>query len=92
MGGNASMTKAASRNPFPAKALSAEAGYGRTPIQMKRPCLAAESKNHSTRNLRLWLKRSWNFLSYSRSTHLSGTPSNTTAHALFKANRESQEN
>ena len=45
---------------------------------MESPRLEVGAKNHSSRNLRLLLKRSWNRLSYSRSTHLSGTPSNTT--------------
>src|SRR6516162_2406828 len=47
-------------------------------LPTKRVCLEAEAKNHSTRNLRLSRKRSWNRLGYSRSTYLSGTPSNTT--------------
>jgi hypothetical protein len=31
---------------------------------MESPCLEAEAKNHSSPNLRLLLKRSWNHLSY----------------------------
>ena len=42
------------------------------------PYLDAAAQNHSTRNLRLWLKRFWNCLNYSRSMRLSGTPSDTT--------------
>ena len=45
---------------------------------MERPCLEMGAKNHSTVNLRLLLKRSWNRLSYSRSMRLSGTPRTTT--------------
>ena len=52
---------------------------------MESPCLEAEAKNHSTHNLRLLLRRSRNRLSYSRSTHLSGTPSNTTNVLLMPA-------
>ena len=52
---------------------------------MESPCLEAEAKNHSSPRLRLLLKRFWNRLSYLRSTHLSGTPSNTTNVLLMPA-------
>jgi len=52
---------------------------------MESPCLEAEAKNHSSPSLRLLLKRFWNRLSYLRSTHLSGTPSNTTNVLLMPA-------
>src|SRR3974377_663944 len=45
---------------------------------MKRHCLKAKAKNHSTCNLRLWRKRSWDCLSYSKTMRLSGLPSDTT--------------
>jgi len=51
---------------------------------MESPCLEAEAKNHSSPSLRLLLKRFWNRLSYLRSTHLSGTPSNTTNVLLMR--------
>ena len=39
---------------------------------MERPCLEMGAKNHSTVNLRLLLKRSWNCLNYSRSIRGAG--------------------
>ena len=51
-------------------------------------CLDAAGKNHSTRNSRLWLKRSWNCLNYSRNMRLSGTPSNTPTYSNCAASQD----